>query len=93
MGSRAPAVEAGTERGHQFGHVPHQVIVDSCAINDHHAAMVGVESSGDVLGSWPTRISELERGLKHDTALARSYTAWLVTHGEDAPKAKRLLAA
>ncbi len=55
--------------------------------------MVGVESSGDALGSWPTRISELERGLKHDTALARSYTAWLVTHGEDAPKAKRLLAA
>jgi transposase len=57
------------------------------------AARISLQTVADALGSWPTRISELERGIKHDTALARSYTAWLVAHGEDAPKAKRLLAA
>jgi len=56
-------------------------------------ARISLQTVADALGSWPTRISELERGLKHDTSLARSYLAWLVTHGEDAPKAKRPLAA
>jgi len=56
-------------------------------------ARISLQTVADALGSWPTRISELERGLKHDTALARRYMTWLVVHGEDAPKAKRLLAA
>jgi len=29
------------------------------------------------LGTWPTRISELERGLKHDAELALRYEIWL----------------
>ena len=55
MGSRTPAVEADTQQGHQFGHVPHQIIVDFCVINDHHAATVGVEDSGDAPGSEPDK--------------------------------------
>ena len=51
------------------------------------------EVGADAVGSWPTRISELERGLKHDTALARRCLAWLAEHGDDAPKSRRLLAA
>jgi len=41
------------------------------------AARVSLQTVADALGSWPTRISELERGLKHDTALARRYGQWL----------------
>jgi transposase len=57
------------------------------------AAHISLQTVADALGSWPTRISELERGIKHDTALARSYTAWLAEPAKDAPKAKHLLAA
>ena len=57
------------------------------------AARISLQTVAGAIGSWPTRISELERGLKHDTALARRYMAWLAAHGEDAPKAKRFLAA
>ena len=57
------------------------------------AARISLQTVADALGSWPTRISELERGLAHDTALARRYTAWLAAHADDAPKATRLLAA
>ena len=32
----------------------------------------------EVLGTWPTRISELERGLTHDADLARRYQLWLL---------------
>jgi transposase len=41
------------------------------------AARISLQTVADALGSWPTRISELERGLKHDTALARRYDQWL----------------
>lgn len=57
------------------------------------AARISLQTVAGAIGSWPTRISQLERGLKHDTALARRYMAWHVAHGEDAPKAKRFLAA
>ena len=53
------------------------------------SARISLQTVADSLGRWPTRISELERGLTYDTALARGYLAWLVAHGEDAPKAKR----
>lgn len=32
------------------------------------------------LGTWPTRISQLERGLKHDADLATRYQTWLDQH-------------
>ncbi|MHB1763794.1 MAG: transposase [Acidimicrobiales bacterium] len=57
------------------------------------SARISLQTVADALGSWPTRISELERGLKHDTALARRYVKWLSEHGANAPKAKRLIAA
>jgi transcriptional regulator with XRE-family HTH domain len=56
------------------------------------AAHISLQTVADALGSWPIRISELERGLKHDTAFARRYMTWLAVHGEDAPKARRPLA-
>jgi len=31
----------------------------------------------EALGTWPTRISQLERGLLHDAELARRYHLWL----------------
>lgn len=41
------------------------------------AAGISLQTVADALGSWPTRISELERALKFDTALARRYVHWL----------------
>ena len=32
------------------------------------------------LGTWPIRISRLERGLEHDSELAGRYEAWLTAH-------------
>jgi transposase len=55
-------------------------------------ARISLQTVADALGSWPTRISELERGLKHDTALARRYMTWLAEHAKDAPKARCLIA-
>ncbi len=34
----------------------------------------------EAISSWPTRISELERGLKHDVDLATRYSLWLDLH-------------
>lgn len=45
-----------------------------------HAAGTTLQAAADALDSWPTRISELERGLRHDTDLARRYQTWLDTH-------------
>lgn len=36
-----------------------------------------LKTAADALGVWPTRISELERGLTHDSNLARRYQLWL----------------
>jgi transposase len=33
--------------------------------------------AADALGTWPIRLSELERGLAHDTELAHRYQLWL----------------
>ncbi|MDA8360148.1 MAG: IS110 family transposase [Actinomycetota bacterium] len=41
------------------------------------AAHISLQTVATALASWPTRISELERGLKHDTDLARRYSEWL----------------
>jgi transposase len=39
-------------------------------------------TAAEALGTWPTRISQLERGLYHDAELARRYQHWL--HPEQA---------
>ncbi|GAC1374689.1 MAG: IS110 family transposase [Acidimicrobiales bacterium] len=36
--------------------------------------------AADALGTWPTRISDLERGLKHNADLANRYQLWLDQH-------------
>lgn len=43
------------------------------------AAGLSLQVVADALGTWPTRISSLERSLKHDTALSLRYTNWLTT--------------
>ncbi len=40
-------------------------------------AGLSLASVAGVLDSWPNRISELERGIRHDTALALGYAAML----------------
>lgn len=40
-------------------------------------AGISLATAAKALGSWPTRISELERGLDHNTDLARRYHDWL----------------
>jgi len=40
-------------------------------------AGITLATAAEVLGTWPTRISELERGLSHDAALACRYQLWL----------------
>lgn len=40
-------------------------------------AGITLATAAEVLGTWPTRLSELERGLKHDVELARRYQLWL----------------
>jgi transposase len=41
------------------------------------AARISLATVAAALGTWPTRISELERGLKHDVDLATRYQRWL----------------
>ncbi len=53
VGDRAPAIEAGTQRGHDFGHVPHEVVVNFGVIDYHHAAILGIQGAGHVLGPEP----------------------------------------
>lgn len=44
------------------------------------AAGISLATVAEQLGSWPTRISELERGRKHDADLATRYKLWLHQH-------------
>ncbi len=41
------------------------------------AAGISLASAAEALGTWPTRISQLERGLEHSTELATRYQLWL----------------
>lgn len=43
-------------------------------------AGITLATAAKALATWPTRISELERGLKHDTELALRYETWLTSH-------------
>lgn len=40
-------------------------------------ANITLAVAADALGTWPIRISEIERGLTHDAQLARRYKSWL----------------
>ena len=40
-------------------------------------AGITLAAAADALSTWPTRISELERGLSHDLNLLRRYELWL----------------
>jgi transposase len=44
-----------------------------------HAAGITLATAASHLGTWPTRISELERGLPHNLQLEHDYRAWLTT--------------
>jgi transposase len=44
------------------------------------AAGLTLAMAAEHLGTWPSRVSELERGLKHDADLAARYQAWLTLH-------------
>ena len=41
------------------------------------AASLTLAVAAETLGTWPIRLSELERGLVHDAELARRYQLWL----------------
>jgi hypothetical protein len=41
------------------------------------AAGISLVTVGEALGTWPGRISQLERGLTHNTELAGRYQLWL----------------
>lgn len=40
-------------------------------------AAITLAVAAEALGTWPIRLSELERGLTHDAELARRYDSWL----------------
>lgn len=40
-------------------------------------AGITLTTAAEHLGTWPTRLSQLERGLKHDADLATRYECWL----------------
>ncbi len=44
------------------------------------AAGISLTVAAEALATWPTRISELGRGLKHNVDLATRYQLWLTQH-------------
>jgi transposase len=44
------------------------------------AAGIGLRAAANALGTWPARLSELERGLRPATDLEARYRAWLADH-------------
>ena len=51
-----------------------------------HEARLSLAAIAEQLGSWPTRISELERGLIHNAELATRYQLWLDQYYPQAKK-------
>lgn len=47
---------------------------------DRTAAGINLATVADALDTWPIRISQLERGLTHDTDLTSRYQHWLAQH-------------
>lgn len=45
-----------------------------------NASGLSLAAVAEQLGTWPTRLSQLERGLKHDLDLATRYQTWLDTN-------------
>jgi len=65
----------------------HQLLVNPPPVPNGPALRTARTSAGltltdvaEVLGTWPTRISELERGITHNTELATRYQHWLASH-------------
>ena len=56
---------------------PEEVPVGADLRARRQAAGLSLKAVADALGSWPIRISRLERALDFDTALARRYEQWL----------------
>lgn len=48
------------------------------------AAGLTLAHVAEALGTWPTRVSELERGITHDAELAHRYQLWLRPHEQAA---------
>ncbi len=44
-----------------------------------NAAGISLATAAEALGTWATRISELERAIIHNAELANRYQAWLAT--------------
>jgi hypothetical protein len=52
-------------------------VPDGAALRAGTAARITLATAAAQLGTWDTRISRLERGLTHDSDLARRYQHWL----------------
>lgn len=56
---------------------PHAVPLGVTLRSARIDAGITLATAAEALGTWPIRISELERGLAHDAELARRYEFWL----------------
>jgi len=56
---------------------PKPVIAGADLRTARNAAGISLATVADQLGTWATRISQLERGLRHDADLAARYQIWL----------------
>lgn len=45
-----------------------------------HSSGLTLSDAAQALNTWPTRLSEIERGLTHNAELARRYQTWLRPH-------------
>ena len=63
-----------------FAHLTHpQVVpVGTTLRADRNAAKISLTTASTELGTYPLRISRIERGLDHDREFAEQYRAWLV---------------
>jgi transposase len=63
-----------------FAHLTHPQIVPvgTTLRADRNAAKISLTTASTELGTYPLRISRIERGLDHDREFAEQYQAWLV---------------
>jgi transposase len=58
---------------------PQQIPLGTDLRRIRHDAGVSLKEAASRLGTWPTRISELERGLRFDLELVQNYQRWLTS--------------